>query len=69
LPHDILAGFGGAVAAPSANHFGHVSPTSAGHVLADLRGRIELIVDGGVARPPCFVPAPCRVRRSSRSLR
>ena len=33
--------------APSANRSGHVSPTTAQHVLADLRGRIELIVDGG----------------------
>ena len=37
------------MAAPSANRSGHVSPTTAAHVLADLRGRIELIVDGGPA--------------------
>jgi L-threonylcarbamoyladenylate synthase len=43
----ILAAFGRAIVAPSANRSGHVSPTTAGHVLADLRGRIELIVDGG----------------------
>ena len=43
----ILAAFGRPVVAPSANRSGHVSPTTAGHVLADLRGRIELIVDGG----------------------
>ncbi|KPL78299.1 hypothetical protein ADN00_07525 [Ornatilinea apprima] len=35
------------VAAPSANRFGHTSPTSAAHVLADLDGRIDLILDGG----------------------
>src|SRR5262249_61620980 len=35
------------VVAPSANRSGHVSPTTAQHVLADLNGRIELIVDGG----------------------
>jgi L-threonylcarbamoyladenylate synthase len=45
----ILAAFRGAVVAPSANRSGHVSPTTAQHVLADLRGRIELIVDGGPA--------------------
>ena len=39
--------FGRPVVAPSANRSGHVSPTTAQHVLADLRGRIELIVDGG----------------------
>jgi L-threonylcarbamoyladenylate synthase len=43
----ILAAFGQPVVAPSANRSGHVSPTTAGHVLADLRGRIELIVDDG----------------------
>lgn len=43
----ILAGFGKPVVAPSANRSGHVSPTTAAHVLADLRGRIDLIVDGG----------------------
>jgi L-threonylcarbamoyladenylate synthase len=43
----ILKAFGGAVVAPSANLSGHVSPTSAAHVVADLNGRIDLIVDGG----------------------
>lgn len=35
------------IAAPSANRFGHVSPTRAEHVLRDLEGRIDLILDGG----------------------
>jgi L-threonylcarbamoyladenylate synthase len=43
----ILAAFGKPIVAPSANRSGHISPTTAGHVLTDLRGRIELIVDGG----------------------
>ena len=43
----ILAGFGRPVVAPSANRSGHVSPTTAAHVLADLGGRIDFIVDGG----------------------
>jgi L-threonylcarbamoyladenylate synthase len=43
----ILAGFGRPVVAPSANRSGHVSPTTAAHVLADLEGRIDLIIDGG----------------------
>jgi L-threonylcarbamoyladenylate synthase len=47
----LLAAFGGPVVAPSANRSGHVSPTSAAHVLVDLRGRIDLIIDGG----PCAV--------------
>jgi len=35
------------LAAPSANRFGRVSPTSAQHVLDDLGGRISLIIDAG----------------------
>jgi L-threonylcarbamoyladenylate synthase len=45
----ILRAFGRPVVAPSANRSGHVSPTTAAHVLADLGGRVELIVDGGPA--------------------
>ncbi len=43
----ILGAFDKPVVAPSANRSGHVSPTTAAHVLADLRGRVDLIVDGG----------------------
>ena len=43
----LLQAFDGPVAAPSANPSGRVSPTSAGHVLAGLNGRIEAVVDGG----------------------
>lgn len=35
------------VAAPSANRSGRPSPTTCGHVLQDLRGRVGLILDGG----------------------
>ncbi len=35
------------LAAPSANRFGRISPTAAGHVLSELGGRIPLILDGG----------------------
>src|SRR5262249_50739584 len=35
------------LAAPSANRFGRVSPTTAQHVLDELDGRIPLIIDGG----------------------
>jgi L-threonylcarbamoyladenylate synthase len=47
VARDILLSLGRAVVAPSANRSGHLSPTTAQHVLADLRGRVELIVDGG----------------------
>ena len=43
----LLQKFGKPIVAPSANRSGHVSPTTAAHVLADLRGRVDLIVDGG----------------------
>lgn len=43
----LLRRFGGPIAAPSANRSGRPSPTLAGHVLADLAGRIPLILDGG----------------------
>jgi L-threonylcarbamoyladenylate synthase len=35
------------VAAPSANRFGHVSPTTAEHVFHDLDGRIDMVLDAG----------------------
>ena len=47
----LLDGFGGPVAAPSANRFGNVSPTTAEHVRADLGTDVDLILDGG----PCAV--------------
>lgn len=35
------------IAAPSANLFGHISPTTADHVFADLDGRIDAVLDAG----------------------
>jgi L-threonylcarbamoyladenylate synthase len=47
----LLQAFGGALAAPSANRFGRLSPTTAEHVRADLgerpQGALDLILDGG----------------------
>jgi L-threonylcarbamoyladenylate synthase len=45
----ILRKFGRAVAAPSANRFGRVSPTTAEHVQTDLGDEVDLIVDGGAS--------------------
>src|SRR5207237_1058085 len=42
-----LARVGVPLAAPSANRAEHVSPTSAAHVLRDLNGRIDAVLDGG----------------------
>jgi L-threonylcarbamoyladenylate synthase len=38
------------VAAPSANVFGHISPTTAEHVLEDLDGKIDAVLDAGPAQ-------------------
>lgn len=46
---EIVEALGRPLAAPSANRFGRISPTSADHVLAELDGRIPLVVDAG----PC----------------
>jgi L-threonylcarbamoyladenylate synthase len=47
VAHELLAAFGGGVAAPSANRFGHVSPTTAAHVRADLGADVDLVLEGG----------------------
>lgn len=43
----VLAAFGGGLAAPSANRFGHVSPTTAGHVRAEFGAALPIVLDGG----------------------
>ncbi len=50
VAHAMLAVFEKPVAAPSANRSGHVSPTSPDHVLADLSGRINFVLDGGATQ-------------------
>ncbi|OXM75181.1 MULTISPECIES: L-threonylcarbamoyladenylate synthase [Amycolatopsis] len=47
----LLAAFGGGVVAPSANRFGSVSPTTAGHVRTELGDAVDFVLDGG----PCHV--------------
>ncbi len=47
----LLGTFGDGIAAPSANRFGAVSPTTAAHVRASLGEDVDLILDGG----PCAV--------------
>ncbi len=48
---ELLKKFGRGIAAPSANRFGKVSPTTAAHVLADFDDEIAMVLDGG----PCTV--------------
>ncbi|MBL8540193.1 MAG: threonylcarbamoyl-AMP synthase [Betaproteobacteria bacterium] len=50
LALDLLHAFGGGLAAPSANLFGCLSPTSAEHVLAELGDQVDLVLDGGACR-------------------
>jgi L-threonylcarbamoyladenylate synthase len=50
VAHALIEATGRPLVAPSANRSGHVSPTTAAHVLADLRGRIDLILDAGPTR-------------------
>ena len=44
---ELLRAFGSGVAAPSANRFGRISPTTAAHVRQELGERVALILDGG----------------------
>lgn len=43
----LLAAFGGGIAAPSANRYGRVSPTTAAHVAHEFGATLPLILDGG----------------------
>jgi L-threonylcarbamoyladenylate synthase len=54
----LIAALGRPVAAPSANRSGAISPTTAAHVLAGLKGRIAAVIDSG----------PCRVGLESTVL-
>ena len=47
VAHALLLASGAPIAAPSANRFSRPSPTTAQHVLEDLDGRIDLLLDGG----------------------
>ena len=47
----LLRAFGSGIAAPSANRYGHISPTTAAHVWTEFGDAVPLVLDGG----------PCRV--------
>jgi L-threonylcarbamoyladenylate synthase len=47
---EVIRQAGVPIAAPSANVFSHISPTSAAHVLEDLDGKIDAIIDAGPTR-------------------
>lgn len=47
VAQQLLQAFGGGIAAPSANRFGRISPTSAQHVREELGEAVDLVLDGG----------------------
>jgi len=47
IAHAFIKTAGVPIAAPSANHSGKPSPTTAAHVMTDLSGRIPMVLDGG----------------------
>ncbi len=55
----LIAAFGAPLVAPSANLSGHISPTRAEHVLADLDGKLDLVLDAG----PCVLGVESTVVR------
>ena len=51
VAQQLLKAFGGGIAAPSANKFGRLSPTTAEHVREELGNAVDIVLDGG----PCEV--------------
>jgi L-threonylcarbamoyladenylate synthase len=49
VARELLEAFGGAIAAPSANRFGRISPTTAAHVREDLGADVDLVLEGGAS--------------------
>ncbi|MBT0961142.1 L-threonylcarbamoyladenylate synthase [Denitromonas iodatirespirans] len=47
VAHAVLSAFGGGLAAPSANRFGRISPTTAAHVREELGSSVAMVLDGG----------------------
>jgi L-threonylcarbamoyladenylate synthase len=47
MAQQLLTAFGGGIAAPSANRYGHVSPTRAEHVREEFGETVRIVLDGG----------------------
>ena len=47
VAQQLLNAFGGGIAAPSANRYGHVSPTRAEHVREEFGDEVKIVLDGG----------------------
>jgi L-threonylcarbamoyladenylate synthase len=50
VAQELLRAFGGPIAAPSANKFGHISPTTAEHVRSEFGAELPLVLEGGPCR-------------------
>jgi len=64
LALELLTAFDGGIAAPSANRFGRISPTSADHVREELGDRVPLVLDGG----PCPIGIESTILDLSRGV-
>lgn len=69
LALELLRSFGGGLAAPSANRFGRISPTSAADVRDELGNQVDMVLDGGHCRVglestivSLIGPCPCLLR-------
>jgi L-threonylcarbamoyladenylate synthase len=49
VARELLEAFSGAIAAPSANRFGRISPTTAAHVREDLGADVDMVLEGGAS--------------------
>ena len=49
VAQQLLKAFGGGIAAPSANRFGRLSPTTAQHVREEMGAAVDLVLDGGAS--------------------
>ncbi len=73
--HEVMRGvaraLGHPIAAPSANRFGRISPTSAAAVLEELGGRIPLVVDAGACSEglESTILQPCLDEKSKPAVR
>jgi L-threonylcarbamoyladenylate synthase len=50
MAQQLLTAFGGGIAAPSANRYGHLSPTRAEHVREEFGSAVRVVLDGGDCR-------------------
>jgi L-threonylcarbamoyladenylate synthase len=72
IARQLLHAFGGGIAAPSANRYGHVSPTRAEHVREEFGDEVKIVLDGGDAKiglesaiVSCVGPEPRLLRPGS----